>query len=165
MIKRNVKGQTLIETALVLLLLLVILLGIAEFSRAWFTKNSLKNAVRQGARVVAVTPTAFTTSFSCTSGPGGTACPNTDGIIDAVCCQPGVKSNDSSAPPVMVTVTCSGSTTDCGSIIAGDTVTVQAKKRFFFVIGGHKFTWFGVLRIWPWSAFTDIVTDASMRYE
>ena len=159
MIKRNRKGQALIETALVLILLLVIFLGIAEFSRAWYTKNSLKNAVRQGARVVAVTPntpTVFTTSFSCISGPSGTACPNSDGIIDAVCCQPGVKSNDPSVPPVVVTVTCSGSTSDCGSIVAGDTVTVQATKVFNFVIGNSP---------WPWPRTIAVTTDASMRYE
>jgi hypothetical protein len=49
-------GQTLIETALILFLILLILLGISEFARAWFTKNSLKNAARSGARVAVVTP-------------------------------------------------------------------------------------------------------------
>jgi Flp pilus assembly protein TadG len=141
-------GQTLIETAFALLILLVLTLGAVEFARAWYVKNSLKNAVRQGARVVAVTPntpTPFITSFSCTS-----ACPNTNNIIDAVCCQPGV------TPPVEVTVTCSGSTTACGSITAGDTVTVQATKTFLFIIGGSP---------WPWPGSTDMVADASMRYE
>lgn len=149
-------GQTLIETAIALLILLIITLGGIEFARAWYVKNSLKNAVRQGARVAAVTPnipTPFTTSFSCVSG---TVCPNADVIINAVCCQPGVKPNDPSAPAVTVTITCSGSTTDCGSIIPGDTVTVQATKAFSFVIGGSP---------WPWPRSTQITADASMRYE
>ena len=91
----NRKGQTLIETAVVLLILLIIVLGLAEFARAWFLKSSLKNAVRQGARVaVVITPATglSPTSFQCTST---TACPNTNVIINAVCCQPGVKSGTS----------------------------------------------------------------------
>src|SRR4030042_3019089 len=86
-IDRNREGQTLIETALVLFLILLILLGISEFARAWYTKNSLKNAVRQGARVAVVTPGISDTTFICNSD---TTCPNSDLIINAVCCQPGV---------------------------------------------------------------------------
>ena len=36
------QGQTLIETAIILIVLLLIVFGITEFARAWFTKNSLK---------------------------------------------------------------------------------------------------------------------------
>lgn len=154
------KGQALIETALVLILLLIILVGIAEFSRAWYRKSSLKNGVRQGARVAAVTPAAnFTvanTSFTCNAS---TTCPNGDSIINAVCCQPGLPrgTGDSTA----VTVTCTDTNNvaiACTAITSGGTVKVSATytNASFFIVGGG---------IWPWGKGISITTDASMRYE
>lgn len=48
------KGQTLVEFALVLALLLAILFGIVEFGRAMFYSNHLTNTVRSAARYAAV---------------------------------------------------------------------------------------------------------------
>lgn len=48
------KGQALIETALILPLLLFIFIGIFEFGRAWYIKNTLNNAARIGARTAIV---------------------------------------------------------------------------------------------------------------
>ncbi len=168
--KNNIgqKGQTLIETALVLLLLLIILIGIAEFARAWYTKNSLKNAARQGARVAAVlTPnTNFTStntpSFSC-GGISNSSCDGAalDPLIKAFCCQPGV-SRDSSNPATAA-VTCYSPSgvplSDCsgsGGVISGGTVKVSGTYTFNFIIGGSP---------WPWPASTSLSVDASMRYE
>jgi len=53
--KRNNAGQTVIETVFMILILLTIFFVIAEFSRAWYLKNSLNNAARTGVRVAAVT--------------------------------------------------------------------------------------------------------------
>jgi Flp pilus assembly protein TadG len=58
------RGQTLVEFALVVALLLAILFGITEFGRAWFYSNHLNNSVRAAARYGAVlgsTPGGFTT--------------------------------------------------------------------------------------------------------
>lgn len=150
---KDKKGQILIETALVLMILLVILLGITEFARAWFTKNSLKNAVRQGARVAVVTPAPLT-GFSCSSA---TPCPtNTNAIINAVCCQPGVKPKIGE-PAIEVIITCNDAV--CGNPIpAGTTVKVSANLNNpnFFIVGGG---------IWPWPKSLNLTVDASMRYE
>jgi Flp pilus assembly protein TadG len=46
----NRKGQTAVETALILPLLLLLVLGIMEFGRGFFLKNTLNNAARVGSR-------------------------------------------------------------------------------------------------------------------
>ena len=48
------KGQALIEFALVVPILLLLMVGIMEFSRGWMTKNILTGAAREGARIAAV---------------------------------------------------------------------------------------------------------------
>jgi Flp pilus assembly protein TadG len=45
------KGQALVEFALVLPLLLLLILGIVEFGRAWNAKQILTDAAREGARL------------------------------------------------------------------------------------------------------------------
>ena len=52
---RGNRGQSVIEFALVLPLLLVILFGITEFGRAWMTVNILTSAAREGCRLAVVT--------------------------------------------------------------------------------------------------------------
>jgi len=52
---RNKKGQVLVETAIVLPLLFVLFFGLVDFGRAMYTKNTLCNAARSGARAAAVT--------------------------------------------------------------------------------------------------------------
>ena len=52
---RNSRGQSVIEFALVLPLLLVVVFGITEFGRAWMTMNLLTTAAREGARLAVVT--------------------------------------------------------------------------------------------------------------
>jgi Flp pilus assembly protein TadG len=50
------KGQALVEAAFVLFILVLLAFGITEFGRAMYTKNSLTNAARTGARQAVVTP-------------------------------------------------------------------------------------------------------------
>ena len=50
----NEKGQSLVEFALVVPLLLLLVIGIAEFGRAWMAKNILTGAAREAVRVLAV---------------------------------------------------------------------------------------------------------------
>lgn len=154
---KNRNGQTLIELALVITLLAVIIFGITEFARAWFLKNSLKNAVRQGARVAAVTPAANLSPISFTCTP---SCPDPNAIINAVCCQPGVKAGTN------VTLTCFTPNDGCAKITSGGTVKITATftDNNFFIVGGTYFEFLG-LKIWPWEKSLTITVDASMRYE
>ena len=50
----NDKGQNLVEFALILPLLLLVVIGIAEFGRAWMTKNIMTGAAREAVRILAV---------------------------------------------------------------------------------------------------------------
>jgi Flp pilus assembly protein TadG len=52
---RGNRGQAVIEFAMVLPLLLLVVFGITEFSRAWMTVNILTQASREGARLAVVT--------------------------------------------------------------------------------------------------------------
>lgn len=49
-IRMRTRGQSLMEFALVLLLLLLLIFGIVDFSRLFFAQMSLQNAVRQAGR-------------------------------------------------------------------------------------------------------------------
>lgn len=51
---RNNRGQALVEFALLLPLVMLILIGIIEFGRAWQAKQTLTDAAREGARIAAV---------------------------------------------------------------------------------------------------------------
>jgi Flp pilus assembly protein TadG len=56
--RRGQRGQSLVETALVLPILLIILLGIFDFGRAVFAYNAISNAAREAARVAIVNQNA-----------------------------------------------------------------------------------------------------------
>lgn len=47
-------GQALVEFTLVVLMMLFLLIGIAEFGRAWMTRNILTGASREAVRIAAV---------------------------------------------------------------------------------------------------------------
>jgi Flp pilus assembly protein TadG len=69
---RNIKGQAIVELALILPLLFVLIFGIVDFGRVMYMKNSLNNAARAGARVAAVTASLSPKSgsvFGATSEP------------------------------------------------------------------------------------------------
>ena len=48
------RGQSLVEFALVVPILLLLVFGIAEFGRAWMTQNILTGAAREAVRLAAV---------------------------------------------------------------------------------------------------------------
>ena len=56
--RRHERGQSLVETALVLPILLVILMGIFDFGRAIFAVNAVSNSAREAARVAIVNQNA-----------------------------------------------------------------------------------------------------------
>jgi Flp pilus assembly protein TadG len=51
---KQTAGQSLVEFAIVIPILLLLLVGIMEFSRAWMARNILTGAAREAARVAAV---------------------------------------------------------------------------------------------------------------
>ncbi len=51
---KSEKGQSLVEFAIVVPMLLVLVIGIAEFGRAWMTRNILTGAAREAVRILAV---------------------------------------------------------------------------------------------------------------
>lgn len=140
------RGQALIETALVLLLLLFILLGITEFSRAWYRKSSLKNAVRHGVRKAVVEPSLIPIA--------STNCPSGAVIVNDVCTSPGVLNDARTTVSLALTDDADSS----GDITKGDTIQVTATliDATFFIVGNNP---------WPWPKGINISVDASMRYE
>jgi Flp pilus assembly protein TadG len=48
------RGAVVVEFALVTLLLILLLMGVVEFGRAWYTVHMLSSAAREGARVGAM---------------------------------------------------------------------------------------------------------------
>jgi hypothetical protein len=54
LLRRELRGQSLVEFALVLPILLILLLGILDFGRAVAAYNSVSNGARSGARVAIV---------------------------------------------------------------------------------------------------------------
>ena len=55
---RGERGAALVEFAIVLPILLMIVFGIVDFARAFYTQNNLTSAVREGARWASVQPIA-----------------------------------------------------------------------------------------------------------
>jgi len=52
--RRGVRGQSLVEFALILPVLLIMLFGVFDFGRASYAFNAVSNAAREGARVAIV---------------------------------------------------------------------------------------------------------------
>lgn len=53
---RNQAGQALMETSLVITVLILLMLGVLEFGRAFVVASMVNNAARVGARAVALAP-------------------------------------------------------------------------------------------------------------
>jgi len=63
---RDRSGQNLVEFALVVIMLLLMVVGIVEFGRAWNLYQILANAAREGARLASL-PNGFTTTEAVTA--------------------------------------------------------------------------------------------------
>ncbi len=160
-IKNRESGQTLIETTFVLLLLLLILFGIAEFARAWFLKNSLNNAARVGARFAVVQVDLV---------------PNDAAVIAAVKNAPGVPSDNQSSQIVLVEVfICDKDESDCDSAGASESEAntgdiIRITVTVTFKDSNNEDTQFSVLSsLIPGlsgpDALQSLSARASMRYE
>jgi Flp pilus assembly protein TadG len=66
--KSSHKGQTVIETALMIILLFVLFFAIAEIARFWWLKNMINNAARVGVRV-AIVDTTLTSAIGSPASP------------------------------------------------------------------------------------------------
>jgi Flp pilus assembly protein TadG len=108
------RGQSLVELALAFPLLLLILLGLADFGRAFFYTSAIANAAREGAAYA-----------SLNAGSSGTATPTTVGY--KVCNETGFVTYSATAtcPGLTTTVRQSGST-QCGGTVVTGHVAAQA---------------------------------------
>jgi len=136
------QGQTVIETVMMLLVLLMIFFLIAEFSRAWYLKNSLNNAVRRAVRTAVVTPNLTPiTNASCPMP--------SNSIVNAVCTSPGVPNTSTTKVTVKVITD-----TPPAGISTGDIIEVNVRAGFNTVVPA-------LLPFMPKSAYS----AAAMRYE
>lgn len=61
----STRGQALVEMALLLPLLLLLVIGILEFGRAWYYKQQVNNAAREAARILVVTKPWDAPTYTC----------------------------------------------------------------------------------------------------
>jgi Flp pilus assembly protein TadG len=82
---KQVGGSTLVEYALVITILMTMLLGIADFSRALYAYHFVSNTAREAARYAAVRGITCTNDNSCTAAnsASGTAGATTQADIQA----------------------------------------------------------------------------------
>lgn len=147
----NGKGQALVEFALVLGLLFLLVLGIFEFGRAMFNKNTLNQAARSGARTAVVTPNLTPISMSslnCSSA--------TNPVIQNVCYALPTQEMKNAAK---ITLTITAPDLSARSpALPGDTVAVT--------ITWDGYPWFALPRFATNTVFPTSLSGAtSMRYE
>lgn len=136
-------GQTLVEFALILFLLLAMLFGITEFGRAWYYSNALTNGVRAGARYAATIDnnTSFENKVrNYTMGQITSVIPRDNLSVDVV-------PMNSAAPPVVIS---------SDELATGDTVTVFANYSFVVLTGSI---------VPAFSGTKGMRRQATMRYE
>jgi hypothetical protein len=147
------RGQTIIETVLVLTLLFIVLFVIVEFSRAWYLKNSLNNAVRVGARFAAV-EADIETELAGVEKAGTENCAGEEGN-DKVFCEvfasPGVPDGTFA---YLIVNTNEGATND---LDAGDIIVVIANSTFETIVPGLLSGFISESMV--------VSTDATMRFE
>lgn len=79
----NKRGQAIVETAVVLLVIVLFTFGITEFGRVMYIKNMLNNAARAGARQAALTTWDGTPKSYPNIAYG--SCSTTDQIEKTIC--------------------------------------------------------------------------------
>ena len=120
--RRRDSGQALVELALALPLLLLILVGIFEFARAYSIKQSLVNAAREGART-AVLPDISTEDTVKT-------------VVNNY-----LSANNIS--PDSILIRGAAGTKAIGATKTGEDVTVTVYDRYDFVLVGPVMSLFG----------------------
>ncbi len=97
---KSQKGQSLIELALVLPVLLLILLGIVDFGKAYVTLVALNDAASEGATYASIDPTATTEIANRAAGSAGGGLAEFDPANVTV-----AYANPAAGQPITVTVT------------------------------------------------------------
>jgi Flp pilus assembly protein TadG len=141
------KGQELVEMAIIIPLLLLLVMGIFEFGRAMYIKNTLTHSARAGARTAIVTPDIINQTGATCGSPGANA-----KIYQTVCesIYSGIKKSDVT---IGVTITDLDST---GNLSSGDMVEVMVNIPNFRTN----------YRIIPFIPLPDTLTGTTaMRYE
>jgi Flp pilus assembly protein TadG len=133
---RNERGSSMVEYSIVFALLMTMLLGIADFSRALYAFHNVSSAAREAARYAAVRGTTCSTApSSCTAAnsASGTAGHTTQADIQ--------KFVDNATPlgvntKVTATITWSGTANDgsgaCSSANPGPGCKVQVQTAYNF---------------------------------
>lgn len=109
------RGQALAETAIVVSLLLLLVLGVVEFGRAFMIANMIVHAARDGARMAAVTPVTQRDTNGIINSSGVTSIRNH--VRNAIAAVVGtttantltINVSQASGPPPIVTVQVTGS--------------------------------------------------------
>ena len=109
---RSDEGQSLVELAFVLPFLLLVLLGLADFGRAFYYTTVLSNAAREGAGYLSRHPNVAALPES-----------NTSSVKSKVCNETGLFGYDAPAS-CPLTVTPAGASTFTGYIAGQDAVVV-----------------------------------------
>lgn len=125
--KRRRAGAAVVETALVLLPLLMFVMGIFEFGRLFMSWNLLNNAARNGCRYALAHNTASTIA--------------TDVTTHVTNSMAGQSTQSFTSFTVSVSGTHNGVSTSVNNLVAGDliTVTVSGTYRWLNVVPGISF--------------------------
>jgi Flp pilus assembly protein TadG len=140
---RHDSGQAMVELALALPLLLLILVGIFEFARAYSIKQSLVNGAREGARIAVVQSPLDATAV--------------DSVIRYY-----LLSNNINADSVRITANkADGTVVALGAAQAGDAISVSVFSHYDFILVGPVVGLFGG----SFSSGVDLGSRATMRKE
>lgn len=109
-------GQSLVETALVVPLLMLLLVGVVDLGRAMFTKMALANASREGARYGSHYPA------------------HKAGVIVAV--ETDLAANGVDIDPMLVVLTLTPDPTSVTPAVSGEEIAVALVYPFDTILGG-----------------------------
>lgn len=115
------RGQSVVELALLMPLFALLLIGALDLGRVFFAYNRLTNTVREGALYGAYRP--YNSASGSTIDVRTRAYNEANGKL-------GTSGSD-----VVVTVTCSRAPGDCSTAVGGDTITVRGTYAFKPITG------------------------------
>jgi Flp pilus assembly protein TadG len=163
LLKRN-NGQAMVETAFVLIFLVMFTFGITEFGRAMYIKNMLNNAARAAARVAVVTP-SLSAPGTVPTYPAGTftngmncAAITTDNVEQMICKSLFYVNFPDISASVSVTHTPPNTG---GTAVTDDSVTVTVTNNNFSSLVPALFGPSGYVPFFP----SSLNGTATMRYE
>jgi Flp pilus assembly protein TadG len=160
----NLKGQAMVETALIIFFLITLVLAMTEFGRAMYTKNTLTNAARGIVRTAVVTSGLRESTSNAISCPDGTLTLNTTPASpDINLCNRYLIGCNGASINAQIQIFDSMTNTEKTSTPAapGDSITVRLTQTNFASVVPRLFGPNGVIPFFP----SSLVGSASMRYE